>query len=109
MKKKDDYIMSYSYFSEIDVNNPDNNYKRQKNYYSTKYEEDNLASKYEGIAEDGKKLALIWFVCVTGSSARIFHNSKSVDSTFFPDLNIPSCATKEYSKPDFWMYIPDIK
>ena len=30
MKKKDDYIMSYSYFSEIDVNNPDNNYKRQK-------------------------------------------------------------------------------
>ena len=109
LKKKDDYIMSYSYFSEIDVNNPDNNYKLQKNYYSTKYEEDNLASKYEVIEEDGKKVALIWFVCVTGSSARIFHNSKSVDSTFFPDLNITSCATKEYSKPDFWMYIPDIK
>ena len=108
-KKNDDYIMSYSYFSEIDVNNSDDNYKRQTNYYSTRYEEDNLASKYEVIEEDGKKVALVWFVCVTGSSARIFNNSKSADSTFFPDLNTSSCAAKEYSKPDFWMYVPDIK
>ena len=109
-KKDDEYIMSYSYFSEIDVNAPDDYYgKRERTFYSTRYEDDNLTSKYEVIEEDGKKVALVWFVCVTGASARIFHNSKSVDSTFFPDLNTSSCAAKEYSKPDFWMYVPDIK
>ena len=109
-KKNDDYTISYSYFSEIDVNASDDYRQHQDRfYYSTRYEEDNLASKYEVIEEDGKKVALVWFVCVTGSSPRIFHNSKSVDSTFFPDLNTTTCAAKEYSKPDFWMYVPDIK
>ena len=109
-KKNDDYATSYYYFSEIDVNAPDDYRQHQDRfYYSTRCEEDNLASKYEVIEEDGKKVALIWFVCTIGSSAKIFYNSKSVDSTFFPDLNTTSCATKEYSKPDFWMYVPEIK
>ena len=98
---------------KIDVNASDEYNHLRLNYaayfYNDYERERNLSSKYEVIEEDGKKVALIWFVCTIGSSARIFHNSKSVDSTFFPDLNAASCATKEYSKPDFWMYVPDIK
>lgn len=113
-KKKDDdgYTISTSYFAKtIDVNDTENNYHRARDmFYSNAYErEENLATKYEVIEEDGEKVALIWFVCVAGDSAGIFQNSKSADSTFFPDLNSLKCASKEYSKPDFWMYVPDIK
>lgn len=113
-KKKDDdnYIISSSYFAKtIDVNDSSDNYHRPRDmFYSNAYErEENLAAKYEVIEEDGKKIALVWFICVTGDSAGIFQNSKSANSTFFPDLTALKCAPKEYSKPDFWMYVPDIK
>ena len=112
-KKKDDedYIISTSYFAKtIDVNDTDNYHRARDMFYSTAYErEENLASKYEVIEEDGENVALIWFVCVAGDSAGIFKNSKSADSTFFPDQNALTCASKEYSKPDFWMYVPDVK
>ena len=68
-------------------------------------------SDYEIIEEDGEKKALIWFICTTVNSAGIagiFKNSKSADSTFSPVLGA-SPLKEDYSKPDFWMYIPDIK
>lgn len=115
-KKKDfyddNYIISSSYFAKtIDVNDDGNNYHRGRDmFYSNAYErEENLASKYEVIEEDGQKIALVWFVCVTRDTAGIFQNSKSADSTFFPDMDALKCDAKEYSKPDFWMYVPDIK
>lgn len=115
-KKKDDdnYItFSSSYFAKtINVNDNSDNYHRRTRdvFHSNDYEkEENISTNYEVIEENGEKVALVWFVCVTGDSAGIFQNSKSADSTFFPDLNTLTCAVKEYSKPDFWMYVPDIK
>ena len=90
---------------KIDVNASDEYNHRHLNYER----EWNLSSKYEVIEEDGEKKALMWFVCVTGDLPGIFQNSKSADSTFFSDMDALECDVKEYSKPDFWMYVPDIK
>ena len=90
---------------KIDVNASDEYKHRHLNYER----ESNLSSKYEVIEEDGEKKALMWFVCVTGDLPGIFQNSKSADSTFFSDMDALKCDAKEYSKPDFWMYVPDIK
>ena len=98
---------------KIDVNASDDYNHRRLNcaaYFYNDYErERNLSSKYEVIEEDGEKKALMWFVCVTGDLPGIFQNSKSADSTFFSDMDALKCDIKEYSKPDFWMYVPDIK
>lgn len=80
----------------------------ESNKYTDYEKEKNISSDYEIIEEDGEKKALIWFICATGNSAGIFKNSKSADSTFSPVLGV-SPLKEEYSKPDFWMYIPDIK
>lgn len=95
---------------KIDVNDRDEHGHRQLSYVEYNYErEDKVASNYEVIEEDGEKKALMWFVCVTGDLPGIFQNSKSADSTFFSDMDALKCDAKEYSKPDFWMYVPDIK
>ena len=97
---------------KIDVNASDEYNLRRLNYAAYLYDyerERNLSSKYEVIEEDGEKKALMWFVCVTGDLPGIFQNSKSADSTFFSDMDALKCDAKEYSKPDFWMYVPDIK
>lgn len=98
---------------KINVNESDDHVHRHSNYVDYNYndyeKEENLASNYEVIEEDGEKKALMWFVCVTGDLPGIFCNSKSADSTFFSDPNLLQSAEKEYTKPDFWMYIPDIK
>ena len=98
---------------KIDVNASDEYNHRRLNYaayfYNDYERERNLSSKYEVIEEDGEKKALMWFVCVTGDLPGIFQNSKSADSTFFSDMDALKCDAKEYSKPDFWMYVPDIK
>lgn len=102
-KKNNDYISSSSYFARIiNVNNTSN-----KNAINES--EDGLSSKYEIIEENGEKVALVWFLNVTGGLPGIFNNCKSADSTFFDDLNLLKSAEKNYTKPDFWMYIPDIK
>ena len=132
-KKKDDYctILSDYFTNVIDVNdtyftnvidvndnytcNNSNLYNLDMLYGSGCYLfqkgenlEESLAHKYEVIEENGEKVALIWFVC-TITAGGVFRNFKSADSTFLPDLTAPDCAVKEYSKPDFWMYIPNIK
>lgn len=98
---------------KIDVNASDDYNHRRLNYaayfYNDYERERDLSSKYEVIEEDGEKKALMWFVCITGYLPRIFQNSKSADSTFFSDMDALKCDVKEYSKPDFWMYVPDIK
>ena len=98
---------------KIDVNASDDYNHRRLNYaayfYNDYERERDLSSKYEVIEEDGEKKALMWFVCVTGDLPGIFQNSKSADSTFFSDMDALQCDAKEYSKPDFWMYVPDIK
>lgn len=108
-----DYFAASSYFAKtINVNDSDSNcnYKRDSLIYPIIYErEDNIASKYEIIEEDGKKIALMWFVYVVGDSPGIFQNSKSADSTFRADMNLLQSEAKEYTKPDFWMYVPGIK
>lgn len=119
---KDDlnsYTAKISYFyyltKTIDVSDtPDDSYNRPRDmFYSSAYKRnDNIdKEKYEVIEEDGVKKALMWFICATGDTftSGIFKNSKSADSTFFPDFGELKCSVKEYSKPDFWMYVPDIK
>lgn len=107
VKAEDKWIISY-FGKLIDVSE----ITREK-FCSSDYEnEDNLSKNYEIIEEDGIKKALVWFIYVPGGSIGIFKNSTSANSTFFPDLNelmYPSYPSKEYSKPDFWMYIPEIK
>ena len=100
----------YEAFDVIESKKIDVNAINHAAYFYNDYErERNLSSEYEVIEEDGEKKALMWFVCVTGCLPRIFQNSKSVDSTFFSDMDALKCDAKEYSKPDFWMYVPDIK
>lgn len=119
-KKVKDELNSYIYASSllaktIDVSDTSTNSGNRSSrdmLYSSAYErEDNLDKNYEVIEEDGVKKALIWFICGLGDSftGGIFKNSKSADSTFFPDLDKFKSPVKEYSKPDFWMYVPDIK
>ena len=100
----------YEAFDVIESKKIDVNAINHAAYFYNDYErERNLSSEYEVIEEDGEKKALMWFVCVTGCLPRIFQNSKSADSTFFSDMDALKCDVKEYSKPDFWMYVPDIK
>lgn len=100
----------YEAFDVIESKKIDVNAINHAAYFYNDYErERNLSSKYEVIEEDGEKKALMWFVCVTGDLPGIFQNSKSADSTFFSDMDALQCDVKEYSKPDFWMYVPDIK
>ena len=100
----------YEAFDVIESKKIDVNAINHAAYFYNDYErERNLSSEYKVIEEDGEKKALMWFVCVTGCLPRIFQNSKSADSTFFSDMDALKCDAKEYSKPDFWMYVPDIK
>ena len=100
----------YEAFDVIESKKIDVNAINHAAYFYNDYErERNLSSEYEVIEEDGEKKALMWFVCVTGCLPRIFQNSKSANSTFFSDMDALKCDAKEYSKPDFWMYVPDIK
>ena len=100
----------YDAFDVIESKKIDVNAINYNAYFYNDYErERDLSSKYEVIEEDGEKKALMWFVCVTGYLLRIFQNSKSADSTFFSDMDALKSDAKEYSKPDFWMYVPDIK
>ena len=111
-KNKKDNAFDVIESKKIDVNASDEYNLRRLNYAAYLYDyerERNLSSKYEVIEEDGEKKALMWFVCVTGDLPGIFQNSKSADSTFFSDMDALQCDVKEYSKPDFWMYVPDIK
>lgn len=111
-KNKKDNAFDVIESKKIDVNASDEYNLRRLNYAAYLYDyerERNLSSKYEVIEEDGEKKALMWFVCVTGDLPGIFQNSKSADSTFFSDMDALKCDAKEYSKPDFWMYVPDIK
>ena len=111
-KNKKDNAFDVIESKKIDVNASDEYNLRRLNYAAYLYDyerERNLSSKYEVIEEDGEKKALMWFVCVTGDLPGIFQNSKSADSTFFSDMDALECDAKEYSKPDFWMYVPDIK
>ena len=120
-KKDDDCTISCSCFTNvIDVNdnytgNNANLYNLDMFYGSNSYIfqkgenlEKNLTHKYEVIEENGEKVALIWFICSITAEG-VFRNFKSADSTFLPDLTVSDCPVKEYSKPDFWMYIPNIK
>ena len=118
-KKKEndgDWFVSprFSYYTRtIDVNDSENNnYRRSKymNYYEWSWDkkEEELTSTYEVIEENGEKFALIWFVFATGDSPGIFRNVKSANSTFSPEL-YSDTLNAAYSKPDFWMYIPEIK
>ena len=100
----DNYTCNNSNLYNLDMLYGSNSYIFQKENSLEK----NLAHKYEVIEENGEKVALIWFVC-TITAEGVFRNFKSADSTFLPDLTASGCAVKEYSKPDFWMYIPNIK
>ena len=109
-KRVIDKNKKYKSFDVIESKKIDVNAINHAAYFYNDYErERNLSSEYEVIEEDGEKKALMWFVCVTGCLPRIFQNSKSADSTFFSDMDALKCDAKEYSKPDFWMYVPDIK
>ena len=109
-KRVIDKNKKYEAFDVIESKKIDVNAINHAAYFYNDYErERNLSSEYEVIEEDGEKKALMWFVCVTGCLPRIFQNSKSADSTFFSDMDALKCDAKEYSKPDFWMYVPDIK
>ena len=102
--------LSSSYFERIiNVNNSDNHKKESLLNSTINEREDDLSSKYEIIEENGEKIALVWFLNVTGGLPGIFNNYKSADSTFCDDLNLLMSAEKNYTEPDFWMYIPDIK
>ena len=100
----DNYTGNNANLYNLDVLYGSNSYIFQKGENFEK----NLTHKYEVIEENGEKVALIWFICSITAEG-VFRNFKSADSTFFPDLTAPDCAVKEYSKPDFWMYIPNIK
>ena len=115
-KKEDtgDWFISprFAYYTRtIDVNDESSNYRPKFNSYSEwsmEKKEEELTSTYEVIEENGEKFALIWFVFATGDSPGIFRNSKSANSTFSPEL-YSDTLNAAYSKPDFWMYIPEIK
>ena len=118
-KKKEndgDWFVSprFSYYTRtIDVNDSENNNYRRSKYmdyheWSCDKKEEALTSTYEVIEENAEKFALIWFVFATGDSPGIFRNVKSANSTFSPEL-YSDTLNAAYSKPDFWMYIPEIK
>ena len=67
-RNNNDYCsLSSSYFERIiNVNNSDNHKKESLLNSTINEREDDLSSKYEIIEENGEKIALVWFLNVTG-------------------------------------------